>query len=120
MNKKKSVFSTKLPRGNGTHASLVCLVGAYVIYMAYGMIQNTRTGKSQMSMELTLVLAILMTLIGLGVIGYGVMIWYAIWKQSDVPENPASAPQDESETADSPAPDDVSPTASPELEDYNQ
>lgn len=87
--KKESFLNSKLPKGNGTHASLVCLVGAYILYMGYRMIQNTRTGQSDMSMTMTLVLAGIMALIGLAVVIYGVLIWYGIWKRSDISDSPA-------------------------------
>ena len=86
-NQKKSFLDTKLPRGSGTHASLVCIVGAYILYMAYRMIQNTRTGQSEMSMTMTLVLAGIMAVIGLAVVGYGILIWYGIWKRSDISDS---------------------------------
>lgn len=78
--KKKSRF--KLPTGNPTHASIEMLVGAYIIYMAYQMLKNTRTGASNMSMTTTLILVGIMLVVGLAVIGYGGYIWYGVWKRS--------------------------------------
>lgn len=87
--KKNSFLNSKLPKGNGTHASLVCIVGAYILYMGYRMIQNTKSGHSDMSMTMTLVLAGIMALIGLVVVAYGILIWYGIWKRSDISDSPA-------------------------------
>ncbi|MDD6022775.1 MAG: hypothetical protein PUC06_00850 [Oscillospiraceae bacterium] len=86
--KKHSFLNSKLPKGNGTHASLVCIVGAYILYMGYRMIQNTKTGHSEMSMTMTLVLASIMALVGLVVVAYGILIWYGIWKRSDLSDSP--------------------------------
>lgn len=72
---KKSLFHIKLPKGNPTHATIMAVAGAYVIYMAYQMLKNTLSGNSTMSLNTTYILSGLMALGGLAVIGYGVLIW---------------------------------------------
>lgn len=78
---KKNPLNIKLPKGNPTHATFMALVGAYLIYMAYQMLQNTLNGNSTMSMTATLIVGGLMALAGLGVIGYGIAIYVGYRKR---------------------------------------
>ena len=58
----------KKPAPNQAQILIRGLIGAYLIYMAWSMVRNTAKGLSTMSMPVTLVLAGLMALIGLGLI----------------------------------------------------
>lgn len=78
----KDLLNHPLPRGNSTHATLLAVVGSYLIYMAYSMVKNTLTGASTMSMTATVILAAVMGLIGLAVIGYAGWMWWAGYKAS--------------------------------------
>ncbi len=77
----KNPLKMKLPKGNPTHATLMALVGAYLIYMAYQMLRNTLNGNSTMSLTVTCIVGGLMALIGLGVIGYGIAIYVSYRKR---------------------------------------
>ncbi|MBQ7800979.1 MAG: hypothetical protein IJ375_01500 [Oscillospiraceae bacterium] len=72
---KKSIFDAKLDMSGGTHATLVAVIGAYLVYMAYQMVRDTLSGASTMSMTTTVILAGLMALAGLGVMGYALWSW---------------------------------------------
>ena len=78
----KELLNRPLPRGNATHASLMAVVGGYLIYMAYQMVQNTLSGASSMPMSTTGILAGIMGLCGLGAIGYAVYLWRAAVKKT--------------------------------------
>ena len=88
--KKKKRFDYSLQRANSTHVALLVLIGLYFIYMAYKMLQNTRSGASDMSMPMTLLLMAVMGLAGLAVIGYGAYIWYHIRKKSELSDEEAA------------------------------
>lgn len=76
-NDLKAFLSRPLPRGDSTHATLLAVIGGYLVYMAYQMVRDTLSGASSMSLSLTLLLAGLMAVCGLAVIGYGVWMWRA-------------------------------------------
>jgi len=81
----KALFDQPLSQNNSTHATLLAVIGGYLIYMAYEMVQNTLTGKSTMSMTTTVIAALIMALAGLGTIAYGVYTWRAGSKQQEAP-----------------------------------
>ena len=81
MDKLKDFLNAPLKRNAATHGWLLMAVGAYLVYMAWGMIQNTKNGLSSMSMPLTAVLAALMALAGLAVVAYGAWMLYRVWQQ---------------------------------------
>ncbi|MCD7838606.1 MAG: hypothetical protein LUG65_06825 [Clostridiales bacterium] len=66
--------------GGGTHSALLALVGAYILYMAWQMLQNAKNGTTSMSMTQTLVLAGVMALAAVGVFGYAAYLFYTSWK----------------------------------------
>lgn len=82
----KELFNQPLPRGNSTHATLLAVIGGYLIYMAYQMVRDTLSGASAMSLTTTIIFAGIMALCGLGVIGYAVYTWRANAKASEEAE----------------------------------
>ncbi len=102
----------------GTHSALLALVGAYILYMAWQMLQNAKNGTTSMSMTQTLVLAGVMALAAVGVFGYAAYLFYTSWKafereklgNPDEEEEVAPAEEedllDEGETDDAPDADD--------------
>ena len=78
----KEQLNQPLPRGNSTHATLLGVIGGYLIYLAYQMVRDTLSGVSSMPMTTTVILAGLMGLAGLGVIGYALYTWRASTKAS--------------------------------------
>ena len=78
----KELFDKPLPRGNSTHATLLGVIGGYLIYLAYQMVRDTLSGVSSMPMRTTVILAGLMALAGVGVIGYALYTWRASAKAS--------------------------------------
>lgn len=79
----KELFNQPLPRGNSTHATLLAVIGGYLIYMAYQMVRDTLSGVSSMPLTTTVILAGLMGLAGLGIIGYALYTWRANAKASE-------------------------------------
>lgn len=73
---KKSIFNMQLNMDGTTHATLLVVIGGYLVYMAYQMIRDTLGGISSMSLTTTIILAGLMALAGLAVVGYGA--WMAL------------------------------------------
>lgn len=71
----------------GGYGLILLLAGGYVVYMAYGMVQNTRMGLSSMSMQTTAILASLMALSGLAVAGYGAYLSIRSRRQNTEQEN---------------------------------
>lgn len=65
----------RLPKGDATHASLLAVIGGYLIYMAYQMVRDTLSGASSMSLTMTLILGGIMALCGLAVLIYGIWMW---------------------------------------------
>lgn len=57
---------------NPTHATIMAVVGGYILYMAYRMLKNFSMGNTQMSLGTTYLMAGLLALGGLAVIGYGI------------------------------------------------
>ncbi|MCC8075663.1 MAG: hypothetical protein LIO95_06970 [Clostridiales bacterium] len=66
--------------GGGTHSALLALVGAYILYMAWQMLQNAKNGTTSMSMTQTLVLAGVMALAAVGIFTYAGYLFYISWK----------------------------------------
>ena len=66
----------KKPGPNQAQILIRGLIGAYLIYMAWHMVQNTANGLSTMSMPVTLVLAGAMALAGLGLIIWALVLGF--------------------------------------------
>lgn len=75
MAKLKELLNQTLPRNDSAHATLLAVIGGYMIYLAYQMVQDTLSGVSEMSMTTTAILAGVMALCGLGVLAYGIRTW---------------------------------------------
>lgn len=71
----KELLTGTLPRNNSAHATMIAVIGGYLIYLAYQMVRDTLSGASSMSMTTTVILAGIMALCGLGVIAYGIWVW---------------------------------------------
>ena len=69
MNDQKN--SPNLP----THCLLLAVVAGYILWMAYKIPQNVRTGASSMPMETAWILAAVMALAGAAVLGYSAWLW---------------------------------------------
>ena len=77
MAKLKELLSQTFPRNDSAHATMQILIGGYLLYLAYGMVQDTISGASGMYMTVTVILAGIMALCGLGVIALGIRSWRA-------------------------------------------
>ena len=89
-------FLKKAPRrANGTHGTLLLVIGAYFIYMAYKMYENTSTGVSSMSMRTTVILMAVMGIAGLLVMAYGGLILY--FAKGKAGEEPEDEPEQQAE-----------------------
>lgn len=93
----KKLFTEPLPKNEVSHAALLVIAGGYVLYLAYGMIQDTLNGVSEMSLTLSIVLAVVMGLAGLAVVIYGIRLWILAKKAQQAVEEETEDPQDEEE-----------------------
>ena len=82
MEKLKKLLA-RLPEAGAAQGWLMAIVGGYLIYMAFQMLRDTRSGVSSMSMQLTVVLMILMILCGIAVLAYGGSGIYREWKKQN-------------------------------------
>ena len=82
MEKLKKLLA-KLPEAGAAQGGLMAIVGGYLIYMAFQMLRDTRSGVSSMSLQLTVVLMILMILCGIAVLAYGGSGIYREWKKQN-------------------------------------
>lgn len=80
----------KTPRdtNNPTHATIMAVVGVYILYMAYQMVKNALSGNTEMTPSASYMMAGLLGLGGLAVIGYGIYNMVAfIKKEKGIEEN---------------------------------
>jgi type VI protein secretion system component VasK len=87
--KKKKRYNYQMQKANNTHVTMLVVVGGYVLYMAYRMVKNTLSGESSMSMTTTVILAVVMGLLGLGVLAYSGYVFYLVRKKSELTEEEA-------------------------------
>ena len=87
-NPLKELLSRPLPRGTSTHATLLSLIGAYLVYLAYEMLRDTLSGASEMSLPVTLILGGIMALVGVAVVIYGLWMWRENVRKEAAPEEP--------------------------------
>lgn len=76
-NNLKDLLNQPLPKNASAHATMLLVIGGYLVYLAYQMVRDTMSGASSMSMTTTVILAGIMALCGLGVMGYGFLCWRA-------------------------------------------
>ncbi len=57
------------------HSILLALVGGYMLYGGYHLLENMRSGKDEMSPALYAVLIALFALAGAGVLVYAWIVW---------------------------------------------
>ena len=75
MAKLKELLNQTIPKNDGAHATMLGVIGGYLVYLAYQMIRDTSSGVSSMDMTTTVVLAGLMALAGLGVMAFALRLW---------------------------------------------
>lgn len=75
MAKLKELLNQTLPRNNSAQATMMAVIGGYLVYLAYEMVRDTISGVSSMSMTTTVILAGIMALCGLIVLAYGIRSW---------------------------------------------
>ncbi len=79
MNRLKELFFAPVTPAARTHGALMVILGGYLVYMAWQMVQNTLKGISEMSMTTTVILAAVMALAGLAVVAYGGILLHRAW-----------------------------------------
>lgn len=84
--------NNKPGRNETAHGSLLACGGGYTIYMAYRMIENTRTGLSSMSMTTTILLAALLGIGGGVVLLFGMNLLYQDYKRQKKQEKKDNEP----------------------------
>lgn len=70
------------PRNDTAHGTLLACGGGYTIYMAWQMIQNTKSGLSSMPMGTTVLLSGVLALGGALVLGYGLYLLYRDYRKN--------------------------------------
>lgn len=75
MAKLKELLNQTLPQNDTAHATMIAVIGGYLVYLAYQMVRDTLSGASSMSMTTTVILAGVMALCGLAVIACGFRMW---------------------------------------------
>lgn len=80
-------------KNDGAHGVLLWVIGGYIGWMGWKMLENTRAGLSTMSMPLTIVFMALMMLAGLAVIVYGVLLFVRGWRKQN--EDEIAVPDDD-------------------------
>ena len=75
MAKLKELLNQTIPQNAGAHATMIAVIGGYLVYLAYQMVRDTLSGASTMSMTTTVILAGVMALCGLAVMAYGFRLW---------------------------------------------
>ena len=78
----KDILNTKLEMNGSTHGTLLAVIGAYLMYLAYGMVRDTLSGLSSMNMTTTVILAGIMGLAGLVVLYIGGREGLKAWHDS--------------------------------------
>ena len=82
-------------KNDGAHGVLLWVIGGYIGWMGWKMLENTRAGLSTMSMPLTIVLMALMMLAGLAVIVYGVLLFLRGWRKQNEDSTDLSVSDDD-------------------------
>ena len=63
----------------GVHATLLTVIGGYLLFIAWHLFDSMRTGAAEMSDALYILLTVLFTLAGAGELFYA----YITWRKSD-------------------------------------
>ena len=67
-------------KGSQTRTTLLVLAGAYLLYLAWEMLNTMRKGETEMQPWLSIVFIVFFTLAGLGVF---VLAWRARWQEKE-------------------------------------
>lgn len=81
MSKFFELFTRPVETNSGTRGGIFAVVGGYIIYMGTRMLENTKSGLSEMSMSQTILLAVMMFVVGAAVIVYGAVLFLRGWRQ---------------------------------------
>ena len=71
----KDLLSKPFPRDDRNRASMFAVVGAYLLYLAYGVLRDTANGVSQMSATASVACAAFLALGGLGTMAWAIRLW---------------------------------------------
>ena len=77
----------------GVHATLLALVGGYLLFIAWHLFDSMRTGAAEMSDALYILLTVFFTLAGAGVLFYA----YITWRKADKEKRREEAGQNANE-----------------------
>ena len=62
-------------KNQSVHATMLLLVGGYVLYLAYQIFDALRLGKDEMPLPLAVAAIVLFVLAGIGVLIYAWKVW---------------------------------------------
>lgn len=77
-----------------THAVLLALVGGYLLYIAYHLLENLQAGVNDMPQAAAIAAIAVFTLAGAAVMLYALHIYRAAKKEDTAEEKDDSAPKD--------------------------
>ena len=81
MNKLKAFLASKKQEAGSTKGTLVAVVGGYIVYLGFQMLQDTKSGVSSMGMGQTIAFMVLLVLAGAIVFAYGAWLFWVGWKK---------------------------------------
>ena len=70
-------------KNRNTHAMLLTLVGAYMLYTAWHLFENMRSGAQEMPAAAYIALIVLFALAGVGIFVYAFIIWRGSRREED-------------------------------------
>ena len=101
MREKLKHLTYSMEKANPSHASILLIIGGYLMYLAWMILKNFREGKTTMSAATSYVSAGVMALMGLLVLCYSLYVWKKIYQKNmedhdSTPEEnlPAETPSD--------------------------
>ncbi len=84
--KKRKINFTRynLERATNSHALILALVGAYLVWMIYMMINNYRIGETSMKFSTEVILVIVMCAAAAICFGYAIYIFYIVRHKEEI------------------------------------
>lgn len=82
-----------MKKNNQTHAVLLVLVAGYMLYIAYHLFDNLRSGVADMPQAAAIAAIALFGLAGVGILGFAWHIWRTRPTEDDVQDNDTDAKQ---------------------------
>ncbi len=75
-NRRFKLTHYNLERANTSHALILVLVGAYLIYMVYFIVKNYIDGETSMKLATTVIVTVIMVAVSVGIFIYAGVVFY--------------------------------------------